>query len=65
MRDRNDKEVHYGELITIVDRPDVTLREHWAVFDFIEEKGNTRFILRNCITNEFEIVNKSNIERTY
>lgn len=65
MKDRNGKIIHHGELITIVNRPEFILHEYWSIFDFIENKDVTKFILRNCVTNEFEIVLQENIQRMY
>jgi hypothetical protein len=63
MKDRNGNIVHDGELITIIDRPDMILHEYWTIFDFIEATKD--FVLRNATTNEITIVAQKNIERTY
>lgn len=63
MLDCDGKKVHEGELITIVNRPDLVLTEYWSIFDFIEATSD--FVLRNCITNEIVVLSQSNIKRTY
>lgn len=64
MKDKNGKTIHEGELITIVDRPDlVGSAEYWTIFDYIGATND--FVLKNAITNEIKIVNQSNIQRTY
>jgi hypothetical protein len=61
MKDRNGKVIHDGELIIIVNRPDIFTREFWTVFDCI----GTNFILRNACTNEIKFVEQKDIQRTY
>lgn len=66
MKDKNGKIVHEGELITIVDRPDlVGSAEYWTIFDFIEYGISTDFVLKNAITREIKVVPQKNIQRTY
>jgi hypothetical protein len=66
MRDCNGKIIHEGELITIVDRPDlVGSAEYWTIFDYIEAGSFINFVLKNAITNEIKVVSQSNIQRTY
>ena len=61
MYDRNGKIVHEGEIVTIVNRPDIFLKESWAVFSLV----GTNFILKNAVTNEIVFVEKDNVQRTY
>jgi hypothetical protein len=66
MKDRNGKIIHEGELIKIVDRPDLMASaDFWTVFDCLEYGVFVDFILKNCVTNEIRTVSQSNIERTY
>ena len=67
MKDRHGKIIHEGELIKIVDRPDITAcsADYWTVFDVIEVGVFTDFILKNCVTNEIKVIPQGNIERTY
>jgi len=65
MKDRNGKTIHEGELITIIDRPDIMSAEYWTVFDCVEYGVSTDFVLKNAITNEIKIVSQRNIQRTY
>lgn len=65
MKDRNGKILHEGELITIVDRPDIYPLFYWAVFDVVQYGIYTDFVLKNCTTNEIKILPQSCIERSY
>lgn len=65
MRDRNGKVIHEGELISIIDRPDIKSAEYWTVFDYIEMGTTVDFILKNVITKEIKVVSQKNIQRTY
>jgi hypothetical protein len=61
MKDRNGKTIHEGELITLVNRPDIFMREYWTVFSCI----GTIFILQNATTNQIVCVEQQDIQRTY
>jgi hypothetical protein len=66
MYDCEGKKVHEGELIKIIDRPDLAASaDFWTVFDCLEVGIFTDFILKNCVTNEIKIVSQANIKRTY
>lgn len=65
MTDRNGKEIHEGEIVKILDRPDIQPQLNWAVFDVISWGVYTNFVLKNCSTNEFKIVDQEDIERSY
>lgn len=61
MKDRNGKVIHEGELIVIVNRPDIFNREFWTVYFSI---GND-FMLLNAVTNEVKFVEQENVQRAY
>ena len=65
MKDHNGKIVHELEIIRIVGRPDISDPYTWAVFDIIECRNFTDFVLINCCTDEIMILPQANIERSY
>ncbi len=66
MLDRNGKKLHEGELIKIIDHPDlIGSVDFWVVFDCLEYGAFTDFVLKNCVTHEIRVVPQKNIQRTY
>lgn len=65
MTDRNGKEIHEGEIVRVINRPDLSPKLDWAIFDYICYGVYTEFILQNCSTNEFKVVDQEDIERCY
>ena len=66
MLDRNGKKLHEGELIKIVNHPDlIGSVDFWVVFDCLEVGVYVDFVLKNAITHEIKIVPQKNIQRTY
>jgi hypothetical protein len=67
MFDCDGKRIHEGELIIIVNRPDIVAisADYWTIFDVLVYGVYTDFVLKNCVTNEILILPQSNIKRTY
>jgi len=66
MFDCEGKKVYEGELISIIDYPDLFPKEYWVVFDCIwYSETCVDFILKNCTTKDVRIVPQKNVKRSY
>jgi hypothetical protein len=56
MLDRIGNEVKVGDLVTIVNHPEVELKYNWIIEDFIDYSVTIDAVLSNFITHEVRFI---------
>lgn len=56
MLDRIGNEIKVGQLVTIVNHPEVELKVNWIIIDFIDYGTAIDSVLQNFITHETRFI---------
>lgn len=65
MKDKNDKEISIGELVSVENHPELVLQCNWIILDKIEYNMTVDLILQNATTNEICFIPILDVKRQF
>lgn len=63
MKDHNNHTVHEGEVVRVINHPEIFTKESWVVIDFIAITKD--FVLQEYLSHEIKVFNYIDVERSY
>jgi hypothetical protein len=65
MKDCNGKDLHIGELVSVINHPELSLQCNWIIVDFIDFGTNIDCILEQATTKEIRFINLMDVQRQF
>jgi hypothetical protein len=65
MKDRTGANICVGELVSIINHPELSLQCNWIIIDFIRYETAIDAVLQQASTNEIRFINILDVQRQF